>query len=185
MSLRRLSKTSLKHFDANSHQARAIAQDVTMASPPPQSPPPQSAPSASPELKSPSRRSSFGFLHRSKSKEPVKDRKVSGNKITKSRHGHEPPMATVPVPKLPDFVPSPQMQTFGGEGAKSTSLAIPRSASKSIPMPPTPSKAQSPDPYARTESMTHRGRYSYAPSAVSTVDSPRRVRRRKDPTPYK
>lgn len=41
------------------------------------------------------------------------------------------------------------------------------------------------DPYARTESMTHRGRYSYASSAVSTVNSPRRVRRRKDPTPYK
>jgi hypothetical protein len=41
------------------------------------------------------------------------------------------------------------------------------------------------DPYARTESMTHRGRYSYASSAVSTINSPRRVRRRKDPTPFK
>lgn len=41
------------------------------------------------------------------------------------------------------------------------------------------------DPYARTESMTHRGRYSYASSAVSTVNNPRRLRRRKDPTPYK
>ena len=37
------------------------------------------------------------------------------------------------------------------------------------------------DPYARTESMTHRGRYSYASSAISTINSPRRVRRRKDP----
>lgn len=44
------------------------------------------------------------------------------------------------------------------------------------------------DPYARTESMTHRGRYSYASSAISTatgINSPRRVRRRKDPTPFK
>lgn len=168
-----------------------------MASPPPPTSP--KPPSSSPDVKSPSRRSSFGFLHRSKSKEPVKDRKVSGNKITKHRHEsakeaelrrlQDAQMAA--VPKLPDFIPSPQMQTFGGEGAKGTGVGagigpgVPRSASKSIPVPPTPSKAQSPDPYARTESMTHRGRYSYAPSAVSTVDSPRRVRRRKDPTPYK
>ncbi|KAF2856954.1 hypothetical protein T440DRAFT_14110 [Plenodomus tracheiphilus IPT5] len=40
------------------------------------------------------------------------------------------------------------------------------------------------DPYPRTESMTHRGRYSYASSQHSTVNSPRRVRRRKDPTPF-
>ncbi|RKU45396.1 hypothetical protein DL546_004710 [Coniochaeta pulveracea] len=32
--------------------------------------------------------------------------------------------------------------------------------------------------------MTHRGRYSYASSAMSTINSPRRVRRRKDPTPF-
>lgn len=40
------------------------------------------------------------------------------------------------------------------------------------------------DPYPRSESMTHRGRYSYASSQISTVNSPRRVRRRKDPTPF-
>jgi len=32
--------------------------------------------------------------------------------------------------------------------------------------------------------MAHRGRYSYASSAISTINSPRRVRRRKDPTPF-
>jgi septin family protein len=32
--------------------------------------------------------------------------------------------------------------------------------------------------------MTHRGRFSYASSAVSSINSPRRVRRRKDPTPF-
>lgn len=52
------------------------------------------------------------------------------------------------------------------------------------PVPPVPS-GNWVDPYARTESMTHRGRYSYASSAVSSVNSPRRVRRRKDPTPFK
>lgn len=42
------------------------------------------------------------------------------------------------------------------------------------------------DPYAKEGSMAHRGRYSYASSAVSsTFNSPRRVRRRKDPTPFK
>ncbi|KAL0937663.1 septin [Colletotrichum truncatum] len=52
------------------------------------------------------------------------------------------------------------------------------------PVPPVPANIPAWDPYARTESMTHRGRYSYASSAVSTVNSPRRVRRRKDPTPF-
>ncbi|KAK2629682.1 hypothetical protein QTJ16_000502 [Diplocarpon rosae] len=57
------------------------------------------------------------------------------------------------------------------------------------PIPPIPSSYGSRngdwvDPYARTESMTHRGRYSYASSAVSSINSPRRVRRRKDPTPF-
>ncbi|KAK4912907.1 hypothetical protein LTR28_013833 [Elasticomyces elasticus] len=40
------------------------------------------------------------------------------------------------------------------------------------------------DPNARAESMTHRGRFGYASSTVSNVDSPRRIRRRKDPTPF-
>lgn len=38
------------------------------------------------------------------------------------------------------------------------------------------------DPNARTESMTNRGRYSYASAAINgNVNSPRRIRRRKDP----
>jgi len=53
----------------------------------------------------------------------------------------------------------------------------------SIPPPPIPNSGF--DPYAHTGSMAHRGRYSYASSAVSTINSPRRVRRRKDPTPFK
>lgn len=42
------------------------------------------------------------------------------------------------------------------------------------------------DAVERHESMTHRGRYSYAHSMTSiNVSSPRRIRRRKDPTPFK
>lgn len=42
------------------------------------------------------------------------------------------------------------------------------------------------DPYEdRTHSITNRGRFSYASSHVNAVNSPRRVRRRKDPTPFK
>lgn len=41
-------------------------------------------------------------------------------------------------------------------------------------------------PYERSESITNRGRYSYASStAPVNVNSPRRIRRRKDPTPFK
>ncbi|KAG6026951.1 hypothetical protein E4U40_001824 [Claviceps sp. LM458 group G5] len=57
-------------------------------------------------------------------------------------------------------------------------------SSDAPPVPPIPNNSSKFDPYARTESMTNRGRYSYASSAVSTVNSPRRVRRRKDPTPF-
>lgn len=57
------------------------------------------------------------------------------------------------------------------------------------PIPPIPGHIpQSPkttDPWFRAESMANRGRYSYASSAVSTINSPRKIRRRKDPTPYK
>ncbi len=115
-------------------------------------------------------------------------------------------------PKLPDFAPPPQLRTFGGEDALSDSEILesnraagyhrrfmPRSSMETtgstthhgVPVPPLPGSSRSGqngksvDPYARTESMTHRGRYSYASSAVSTVNSPRRVRRRKDPTPFK
>lgn len=115
-------------------------------------------------------------------------------------------------PKLPDFAPPPQLRTFGGEdemsetepfesnrAAGNNRRYIPRASMETagsaryhgVPVPPLPGSAAGGqngdyvDPYARTESMTHRGRYSYASSAVSTINSPRRVRRRKDPTPFK
>ncbi|KAF1975399.1 septin [Bimuria novae-zelandiae CBS 107.79] len=117
-----------------------------------------------------------------------------------------------PPPRLPNHSPLPQIDHFGGDDARPDSVAIvsnrvgtystnfsrpsvehrmPPSTNANINVPPPPERGTSPsymdyDPYPRTESMTHRGRYSYASSAVSTigVNSPRRVRRRKDPTPF-
>ncbi|KAI1870829.1 uncharacterized protein JN550_004975 [Neoarthrinium moseri] len=112
------------------------------------------------------------------------------------------------LPALYNGAQPPELQSFGGD-VRPDSLAIvsgqahhqqyqppnPPSASRQSmdpghpsvssnpPMPPIPNGAWA-DPYARTESMTHRGRYSYASSAISTINSPRRVRRRKDPTPF-
>lgn len=173
----------------------------------------------------PPRRTSLGFLRRAKSGEPLNSgsRSASGGKLTKKqqrvtqeqeqlRQEREAAERAKYPPKLPDFSPSPQLRTFGGEetsssgeGLESSRAAgrnrryMPRSSmenpvstnSYGVPMPPLPGTAISGengdcvDPYARTESMTHRGRYSYASSAVSTINSPRRVRRRKDPTPFK
>ncbi|RMZ87612.1 hypothetical protein DV736_g5163, partial [Chaetothyriales sp. CBS 134916] len=76
-----------------------------------------------------------------------------------------------------------------GISPRMTSQEEGEGAAKAPPVPPVPQQKvrrrdEIIDPYARTESMTHRGRYSYAPSVVSTTSSPRRLRRRKDPTPF-
>lgn len=75
------------------------------------------------------------------------------------------------------------------QGRHDGSVGTSRTYTTSASPPPIPGlhhPVQPPpfDPYAATESMTHRGRYSYASSAISTINSPRRVRRRKDPTPF-
>ncbi|KAI0020632.1 hypothetical protein F4780DRAFT_356962 [Xylariomycetidae sp. FL0641] len=149
----------------------------------------------------PPRRSSFGMLLR---------RSKSGDLGSKSRKAQkdQPPRESVPrsPPRLPALYNGAQpqpLQSFGGD-TRPDSLAIatgkgdhsfhhypPRpsidpgrpSMSSSFNHPPVP-PIPTGDPYARTESMTHRGRYSYASSAVSSINSPRRVRRRKDPTPF-
>lgn len=139
-------------------------------------------------------RSSLGFLRRAKSTEPLGEVRKSSSgrkKMSKAqlmeeelRRQRESYAPKVP-PRLPDLSPTPQLETFGGEERDTLGVhpSIPR------PHSGVASQVSSPmadfDPYARSESMTHRGRYSYASSAVSTVNSPRRVRRRKDPTPYK
>jgi hypothetical protein len=131
------------------------------------------------------------------------------------RKQREAAMLPKQPPRLPSHSPLPQIDNFGGDDGRPDSIAIvsgkagayshnfSRPSMDYKMAPPAPSapnasaQAQVPqvpgsspsymdyDPYPRTESMTHRGRYSYASSAISTVNSPRRVRRRKDPTPFK
>lgn len=139
------------------------------------------------------RRTSLGFLRRSKSTEPLGERKPSGSrkKMSKSQAMEEElrrqreSYAPKNAPRLPDLSPTPQLETFGGEERDTLAPEPPMPRPQSGIAVPTASMTDAVDPYARTESMTHRGRYSYASSAISTVNSPRRIRRRKDPTPYK
>ena len=123
------------------------------------------------------------------------------------RRQREAAMLPKQPPRLPTHSPLPQIDHFGGVDERPDSVAIisnragasgqnfsrpsmehKMASNAHHPMPPMAEGSPSYmdfDPYPRTESMTHRGRYSYASSAVSTVNSPRRVRRRKDPTPFK
>ncbi|KAL1859094.1 hypothetical protein Plec18167_007529 [Paecilomyces lecythidis] len=173
---------------------------------PGRSPPPEVLPSITENGKDingkENRKSSLNFLRRSKSTEPLGDRKASGGKMSKKmlkeqareeeRRQREAAMSRA-APRLPDLSPTPQLETFGGKDkSEDESTASNRVDSRTSslrqagPVPPLPSSQgrESYDPYARAESMTHRGRFSYASSAVSSVNSPRRLRRRKDPTPY-
>lgn len=164
----------------------------------------------------PRRRSSFSFLHRTKSGERLSTtRSSSRGKLTKRQRGVERDQGylreQIPQqpPKIPDL-PSPiHLQTFAGQNQMGDSasylsnksqayhqnMSVPRESKTNagvniynVPIPPIPGTQGNGayiDPYPRAESMTHRGRYSYASSAVSTINSPRRVRRRRDPTPFK
>ncbi|EAW09294.1 septin [Aspergillus clavatus NRRL 1] len=140
------------------------------------------------------RASSLGFLRRAKSTEPLNDRKLSGSKSKKRSQAPEEElrrqrevMPKLP-PRLPDLAPAPAIESFGGDEHRDTPPVPSNEAfagQQNISIRSNMSALAEPvDPYARTESMTHRGRYSYASSAVSTVNNPRRMRRRKDPTPY-
>jgi hypothetical protein len=123
------------------------------------------------------------------------------------RKQREAAMLPKQPPRLPSHPPLPQIDNFGGEEGRPDSVAIisnniygarhnfsrpageHRMAHNAHPSvsaaPSSPPSYMNYDPYPRTETMTHRGRYSYASSVISTVNSPRRVRRRKDPTPFK
>ncbi|KIW07787.1 uncharacterized protein PV09_01713 [Verruconis gallopava] len=147
------------------------------------------------------RRTSFGFLRRQKSND-------AGKMLKKQRGVSDTNAQPQGVPAVPPQLPTPsplsKIPGFGGENARPDSYQIATNSYSTgtgtygsyqqVPVPPIPSGAAAVkngdhniDPYARTESMTHRGRYSYASSAISSgtgINSPRRVRRRKDPTPY-
>lgn len=175
--------------------------------------PPPSSPEPKQRQDGPRRRPSFSFLHRSKSVERLTaTRSISGGKLTKKNRvmGRDQEMQiSQQPPKIPDLPRPIQLQTFGGENTRAGSTADLSGKARSqhqggstpgdlrpysgpnlynVPIPPIPGTQGNEDyvdPYARSESMTHRGRYSYASSAVSTINSPRRMRRRKDPTPFK
>jgi hypothetical protein len=166
--------------------------------------------STSPPAPEGHRRTSLGGLLRRKSSEfkPSKKQQALAREQEIERRRQEALIPKAP-PRLPDLYngQKPTTLPFGGEDRPDSAAIISgrtsgnqnkqgrpsmepvRSAVGSVPIPPIPSNSSRNgdwvDPYARTESMTHRGRYSYASSAVSTINSPRRVRRRKDPTPFK
>ncbi|KAI9757381.1 MAG: hypothetical protein M4579_003495 [Chaenotheca gracillima] len=181
----------------------------TFSHPPPPPPPPPSSNHAGlqsiPETTNgqPARRSSLGFLRRMKSGERVSGRSSSGAKLTKKQQAlqqeealrRERESKSRSPPRLPDLyngLPPQPIRTFGESSASDSNTPVRASTSPestSVPIPPIPgtytnARGEFVDPYARTESMTHRGRYSFASTAVSTINSPRRVRRRKDPTPF-
>ena len=136
------------------------------------------------------RRTSFNFLRRQKSADKTMNKKQKGQQA--------PAIPRVPpqLPSHPQIDPNSIGSALGVDTAYTTAANSHHYAGSppyGVPMPPMPSSSPTSkngeyvDPYARTESMTHRGRYSYASSAISAtgINSPRRVRRRKDPTPFK
>ncbi|KAF4583302.1 putative septin aspE [Ophiocordyceps camponoti-floridani] len=138
-------------------------------------------------MASTSRRPSFGrLLRRSKSGDFGKSAKKKDEVMGRERIN--PPV----LPEFrksndhlsksfgPDLHPVPAYSLSASPSAR-LSQETPRNYVAPVypPVPPIPYEV-----YDRSESMTHRGRYSYASSAVSTINGPRRVRRRKDPTPF-
>ena len=116
-----------------------------------------------------------------------------------------------PPPRLPTHNPLPGIDSFGGDEAQqnrtnfsrpgynmpssnsNNSSSSPAYAVRGGRVPGSPPAGKTNGEYVdsssvveRHESMTHRGRYSYASSiAPINMNSPRRIRRRKDPTPFK
>ncbi|KAG7291585.1 hypothetical protein NEMBOFW57_001604 [Staphylotrichum longicolle] len=136
------------------------------------------------------------LLRRSKSSDLK--RQQAAKELELQRQREAVPKSPPRLPVLYNGAPAPQLG-LGGEN-RPDSLAIlsghaehmsgtsprpsmePSRSAINVPPPPIPNGGF--DPYAGAGSMAHRGRYSYASSAVSTINSPRRVRRRKDPTPF-
>ncbi|KAG8534225.1 uncharacterized protein KY384_001069 [Bacidia gigantensis] len=167
------------------------------------------------------RKSSFNFLRRTKSRDrsastgSAPQRKLSKKESKRMREEEIKRMQNqIPAgpPRIPVVPSQPQIQSFGGEGAKQVSASImsnraagtfpQRLAQKTsqeniganyyrgMPVPPVPPVPPIPGHTAggfgdAGESMANRGRYSYASSAISTINSPRKIRRRKDPIPFK
>lgn len=119
------------------------------------------APISRNESQTSSRRStSLGSrLFRSKSGEALGDRKASSSRLKKKLgEMDEQAKVTQSPPRLPGYTPQPLgIQSFGGENYN------PNNPTNGVhrgtpPVPPLPAglESQTVDPYARTESMTHR-----------------------------
>lgn len=145
----------------------------------------------------------------SPSRGSLSGRKLSKKKFVLARE-QEMRQENIPSfpPRIPDIPLTETLQTFGGENARPESSAAisgkwaghssEKTASRgtpglavthNLPIPPIPADLHGnrahDDPFARSDSMAHRGRHSYASSIVSTANGPRRLRRRKDPIPFK
>lgn len=166
---------------------------------PPPPPTPDDAPVLDPQV---SRRGSFGFLKRGKSVERSNSRKnAPGAKLTK-RQVKEAQLAaqreaaalSKEPPQIPGLTKPAPLQSFdGASDPKPSENHYPsytrpkdgRTTPYGVPIPPIPDKHRFIDPYDRGFSITNRSRSSYASSMISTINSPRRVRKRNDPTPFK
>lgn len=133
------------------------------------------------------RTTSFGsLLKRTTSSDLLGERKQSGSRLlNKSLDGGNRPSIQIAPPALPTFEPQPAIESFGGEDFTPTTEMSSSTFHGANTTPPLPVQTSGIiEGHARSESMTHRSRYSYANSS-SSFNSPRRIRRRKDPTPYK
>ena len=102
-------------------------------------------------------------LFRSKSGEGLGERKSSGGRLKKktTQEMDEAAKIAQSPPRLPNYNPQPLgIQSFGGENYKprGASREYTNGASHAPPVPPLPTHIEKEfvDPYARTESMTHR-----------------------------
>jgi len=101
-------------------------------------------------------------LFRSKSGEALGDRKGSGGRLKKKLgEMDEQAKVTQSPPRLPVHTPQPLgIQSFGGENyhPHAASREYTNGSRNAPPVPPLPSNLDKDavDPYARTESMTHR-----------------------------
>lgn len=138
------------------------------------------------------RTSSFGnFIRRSKSNDLLTGRGTSpgpGQLLReKSPEAEGRPSSSVPAspPALPVLPSQPIIESFGGENYVPAPVMSTKATNGHYGSPSVMSGSNAAVDHARTHSMTNRSRYSYAQSISSSLASPRRVRRRRDPTPYK
>lgn len=100
-------------------------------------------------------------LFRSKSGEGLGDRKSSSGRPKKKHSEMEDPVkVNQSPPRLPDIPQPSGLQSFGGENYNPHAVTseYANSSSDVPPVPPLPEQKEKEvvDPYARTESMTHR-----------------------------